>query len=510
MKRCILLLNIIIILTLLLFSISSPVIFLHSINKNYDPPQHYNFISYHENEDDEKKEENKETRADSDYDFTIKCDDNSHITNGGDPTGYFINIKNTGTALDTIVLDWEIINVTGGTEPDPQEWSAFLNKEQVTLNPGDNQVVILNVSTFCGCQLDTTATIRVTGRSVNEPAVTGFVDIYTTRGPEEGAVELEKPNMSLFSDLEAGQDLDFTLKVVNLNPNQQSFKIVNPSKPQDWVVEFNENSFKVSAFSTFDFPVFTKIPEKIVPGNVMFVFKVQSLYDPYIKDSLDFTFALLPELAVKNIKLMDTEAVVGNKLKLQVTISNLGPALASSFIFEVYEAADLSSVHLITQINVDMLWGSEELVRNISWTPVEARLYNITVLVNPGFTIEEVGNRYGNNLKTTGFTILSETSNGNDNGNGSNGGPQGILIFSIFVVIVVLVLLYFIFQRQRANDESEKTAKKIPLKRNLGKKKTAKKLKFGDSRTGRKQLEQTRTKDRGKTRRRNDKRSRLR
>ena len=63
----------------------------------------------------------------ADYDFTLICENNSHITNGGDATGYIIKITNTGTQSDTIALDWEIIDVTGGTEPDPSEWEAHLN-----------------------------------------------------------------------------------------------------------------------------------------------------------------------------------------------------------------------------------------------------------------------------------------------------------------------------------------------------------------------------------------------
>ena len=67
---------------------------------------------------------NSETRARSDYNFIITCDNNSHITSGGDTTGYYIEVNNTGTSQDSISLSYDIIEVTGGEEPTPNDWEG--------------------------------------------------------------------------------------------------------------------------------------------------------------------------------------------------------------------------------------------------------------------------------------------------------------------------------------------------------------------------------------------------
>ena len=105
-------------------------------------------------------------------------------------------MTNTGTQQDTIVLSYEIINVTGGDEPDVREWYANLDKTQLTLLVGETGIVILTVDSSCGCQEGTVATVRVLGQSINEPTVTAYADTFTTRGPEirEDALEIELNN----------------------------------------------------------------------------------------------------------------------------------------------------------------------------------------------------------------------------------------------------------------------------------------------------------------------------
>lgn len=434
------------------------------------------------------------SRAGSDYDFTLKCEDNSHITNGGDPTGYFIEITNTGKFQDTIILNWEIINVTGGTAPDPKEWDAFLNHEQVSLNPSNSRKVILNVSTDCGCQIETKATIKVTGYSANNPSLVKSIETYTTRGPDVDYVRLEGPKMSKFADLVAGQKLNFTLKVVNPSSNPQSFKITNQAKPVDWKIEFNEDPFKVGPFSTYNFNVKTQLPIKILPKEYSFQFLVQSTYDPHVKDMLEIKFALLPELLIRKIKLSDKEPIVDEQIKVIVTIANEGPALANDVEFEVFEQFGSGSEILLNKIIIDTFSGSTEQIQNVTWTPSLEGLYNLTAHVDRKKQIQEEGNSEFNNFKIKGFKIYpnSSSENGKNGENGNSKEEKDIIegIFSsenmiyliICIVTVLIILFYFIFHRLKKSKNAEKTAKKIPLNRQSSSKKTAKKMKLDEPR----------------------------
>jgi hypothetical protein len=435
-----------------------------------------------------------DSRARADYAFTIKCENNSHITNGGDPTGYFIDIENTGTKQDTIIITNELIEVTGGTEPDPKEWSAFLNKGQVTLNPGAKTQVILNVSTGCGCQLHTVATIRVFGESVLSPSHSSYIDTFTTRGPEQDRVELEKPGNLVFSDLKADSDLNFTLGVVNPSSNPQKFTIRNTKKPKGWTLDYNTEAFEVAQLSNYNFKVQTKIPAKNEPGEYKFDFTIKSLYDPYVHDSVEFEMTLLPELAIKKLEFSNPEPVPGEQLIIQVTIKNFGPALARDFAVNLYDYSEPKIEFLVGQGKIDLLYGNDKFVQNFTWLPNKEGNYNLTALVNPSYDIDEVGNRFGNNLETK--SILVKSKSNNDNGGHPNNGDDertevfdslsSTTLYSIIAIVIVLsvVVLYFISSRLRGSNSSERTAKKIPLSRQKSRGssgRTAKKLSLDEA-----------------------------
>jgi uncharacterized membrane protein len=450
-------------------------------------------------------------RADEDYEFTIECENNSHITDGGDATGYFIIITNEGRLADTITLSWEIINVTGGSEPDPKEWDAYLNKNQVSLNPLESAQIILNVSTGCGCQIDTVATIRVTGQSVNSPSKSVYIDTFTTRGPEIGDVELELTDYSIFSDLIAGQEVSFRLEVFNPQQTKHTYKLRATNKPNGWQLLYSDGEFFVNGISKVTLDIFLTLPLNNNPGEYKIKFIVESTLDPYINDDLTIEIPLLPELSVKTIDISVQEPIVNEKLTFNVDVENLGPAIARNIQVNYYDHEDRSIGHLIGQDTIVELSGNSETRLNFSWTPKTIGEYNITIHVDPENIISEVGNRYFNNLEKFILTVHPKKEDKDNEGNGAGFEMMWVLLV-VAAVVVVLIIIFFMFRRSN-NFLDEKTAKKIPLNsRSVGSKgklnkkrgKTAKKIRMHETaRRGHSRTNGRGSRSKGKSRRRN-------
>jgi len=417
-----------------------------------------------------------ETRQGAEYNFTILCENNSHLTNGGEETGYFIEINNTGTKQDTILLSYKIINVTGGPEPDKKDWFIRLEPDQVTLEPGEATEVILRVTTTCTCQEGSTAIIRVTGESGNEPSNVGYVDTYTTRGPTMGEqqVKIDLESVSVFFELSAGQNLSFNLVVVNLQTVTQSYVISNIRKPTNWPLDFLRESFEVPQKSKKIVEVRTKIPEENEPGDVVFRFDVKSDRDPTISDSVQTTIALLPELSIEKFTVLTETPIVGETIVLQIEVKNLGTAVARNIDINLYNGTVFEPQLVINSDMIPQLYGNENATLNFSMTPRSAEDYNVTVLIDPDGWIEEVANRLGNNFLTKKITVNSKPPEKPPN-NGSNGTSDGLsdyllpIIGTIVGIVVVLILIYFLIHRARSNNENEHMAHKIPLTRSGGK-----------------------------------------
>ncbi len=409
------------------------------------------------------------SRASPDYSFTITTSNNSHITNGKDPTGYYINIKNEGNLQDTILLTYKIINVTGGPEPDIREWSVKLNKESITLNPSDTGTIILTVESSCSCQDGTIATVRVTGESINEPTVTDYVDTYTTRGPEENEilVELDIEDVSVFFDLHPGQILSFSMVVYNYQSVSQSYTITNTKQPIGWDIKFVQEIFEVPQNSKTSIGVQTSIPIKNEPGDYVFSFRIISNYDSTIFASKSVTITLLPELTVDAITPSESEPTLGNSIELEITIKNLGQAVARDFVVNLYDSIERTPEHLINTTKVKELFGEDEITHTFTWLGDDLGPYNLTVHVDPNDLIDEVGNRIGNNIKTRTITvkkpIQQKPEDGNDNS--SDVMSKYLLPITLFIIIILcsLIFIIYFFRRFRGSKNYGKSAKKIPL-----------------------------------------------
>lgn len=421
-------------------------------------------------------------RADSDYSFTLTCNNNTHITNGGEPTGYYIEVKNTGTLEDTILFSYEIINVTGGTEPDATEWFVRLDRAQMTLLPGETVTIILSIATSCGCQEGTIATVRLTGQSSNEPSVILFVDTFTTRGPKEGdqLVDIEIENFMDLSEPRAGKPLTFSFKVYNYQSVSQSYNLINLEKPPDWTVEFNENIFNIDLKSKISIPITLSIPTKNNPNDYLFNFSVKSINDPTIIDFIDVILTLQPELAITEIKSLNATPTAGESLSIEVTFSNIGPAVARDFVLNLYNSSERTKDKLIYQTTIPELYGDTEMKINFTWLPMVAKVYNITGILNPDFTIPEMSNRYGNNIITSKITVQQpeppDIPNGGDDSNGTGDNYMAAGIGVTIFIIIILVLIYYFTHRTGSAKGEEKTAKKIPLSKGFDR---------GDSSSGR-------------------------
>ena len=412
------------------------------------------------------------TRQGSEYNFSILCENNSHLTNGGEETGYFIEINNTGTKQDTILLSFKIISVTGGSDPDINDWFVRLEPDQVTLQPGEATEVILRVTTTCTCQEGSTANIRVTAESGNEPSKVGDVYTFTTRGPVVGEqqVKIELESVSVFFELSAGQNLSYNLVVANLQTVTQSYVLSNIHKPTGWPLDFLRDSFEVPQKSKKIIKIHTRIPEENEPGDVLFRFDVKSDRDPTISDSVQIPLALLPELSVEKFTVLTETPLVGESIVLQIEVKNLGTAIARNIDVNLYNGTSFEPQFVINSDMIPELKGNESVILNFSTTLRGTGDYNITVFIDPDGWIEEVFNRLGNNLLIKKITVNSKPPIKPPN-NGSNGKSEGLsdyllpIMGTVVGLVVVLIIIYFLFHRARSKKENEQMAHKIPLTR---------------------------------------------
>jgi hypothetical protein len=411
------------------------------------------------------------SRARANIDFIITTENNSHITNGKEATGYFINITNTGTLQDTVVLSVEIINVTGGDEPDVREWSAVLDKTQVTVPPGVSAMVVLTVVSSCGCQEGTVATIRVNGRSITEPSISGFLDTYTTRGPslDGDLLEVELADVSVFMDLQAGKSITFELNIYNLQSIEQSYIVSTFYRPVGWKLDYLRTSFIVGGKAKYTMDVELTLPIQNEPGDYKIIFDIESDWDSNIEDGLEIPLKLLPELAVEAIKLVGDNVYPGENVTVQVIIKNLGQAIARGFKVNLYNTTNIQDQpedHIIGSVVFPSIGAGAEQVLNFTWRPDAVGEENLTAHVNPNSAIPEFSNRYGNNILTKKVAVHEPGSNDPGDKDDDSGSGIGYLIPTISLIIVIIIILFLIYyakHRSSGGGSSTRTARKIPL-----------------------------------------------
>jgi hypothetical protein len=413
------------------------------------------------------------------FDLAIECENNTHVTNGGDPTGYFITITNTGTEADTIEMSFKIIEVTGGEEADVNDWNAAFDKDTINLAPSASEVVVMTVMSLCTCQEGYTATIRATAQSVNAPSVSKYVDTFTIYGPPAaGTVELVLDDLLQFEDLVAGKPFDFSIYVYNFQNVPQTYELTNPNLYSGWIVEFDGGAFEVLEKDNKTVDIVLKTPLTNEPGWYNLSFNIQSTKDTIIKNSLSVPIHLQPELTVESITPSILSPEVGETIEFDIVVANLGTALAKNINVHILNESLINSPeYLIQKTSIKELNAHSNTTIKYNWKPKEPKRYNFTVFVNPNFPIKEMSNRYYNNFKTRVISIHeipsgngqnNDGSDSNENGSASNIFNSPYFIPSVVAGIVILLVLILVLLKSRSGDKAksddEKTAKKIPLR----------------------------------------------
>ena len=442
------------------------------------------------------------SRAQANYDFTIECYNNSHLTNGGDPTGFYITINNTGIYQDTYLITFKILSITGGEDPQPGDWAGDLDKESISLGPNDSGIVILTVSSSCSCQEGSTATIQVTAESVNSPSVTGYVDTFTKYGPPEGSVRIEYGTLSMFSYATAGQTVDTSLNIYNLQSVDQTYILKHTKNPGRFGLSYLTEPFEVPQKDVVSVPVQITIPLENEPGSFNITFHIRSEKDSMIENSVEIPIELYPELAVTKMIPSNLVPKPNETVIFQVTVENLGPAVCRKCPINLYDGVERTEEHLIGSKAIINLFGNTSVTYDFTWSSEHEGTYNMTAFVNPALSIQEVSNRFGNNYKTVKISVQEKVEPPDGGGDGNTSEEDGkkdneslmdspmffVSIGAIVCVIVVLLVLYLVYRSQSSSSgDDERTARKIPINRGIGsrsnytargKKKTARKEKL--------------------------------
>jgi len=105
-----------------------------------------------------------------DYNVNVSCDNNSMTVYPFETAVYGVEVTNTGNLVDTYILDCpDLIDCC--------YWSS-LSVEVITLNPGEEGIVVLTVEPYYIEEATYTITVRAT--STSDPSVNDSVPTFTT------------------------------------------------------------------------------------------------------------------------------------------------------------------------------------------------------------------------------------------------------------------------------------------------------------------------------------------
>jgi len=319
------------------------------------------------------------TKADF-YSIDINSTTTVKTTDGKNPVDYIITVTNTGNRQDTITLYPELLEISGCSEPDENEWSYTLDTSLITLAPSQSVALVLTVSTSCGCQVNCKAAIEVHAISGSDANVHESIVLYTTRGPAKKVTGLvvEIDFNSALNLIYLDQVMKFDVYIYNLQ-NQQDAIIVWPSEGlETWSIGVSPDEFSLPPNSKKLITLNFKVPGNISSGDYNITLTAQSRDSPNIQGKDRILIEIRPDLIITDVSFSETPVYANERVEIRISVQNIGLTAASDIELVVYDELNLTSEHELDRQTISSLASNQSMTISVSWKPTKG-LYNITI-----------------------------------------------------------------------------------------------------------------------------------
>ena len=245
------------------------------------------------------------------YGVFLLCEDNQHIIGINEATNYNITVFNTGNQNDTI-------NLTMNTEGLPENWSAVLSKDNVTLPPGKSTNITLTVASFYP-DVNSYAYIVIAGISQNDSGKSCSVFTLTKLESLYGVLLSCQDNIH---SVDPNNYTVYTITVHNRGNVNDTIDLLYLNKPYGWKANLSSYSVTIAANQSEDVLLYVKSPSDIETGKAEIKVKGTSRNDPSKSDYVT-TITVVPSFDLY-LECPDNEhhANPGNTTNYTVTVKN--------------------------------------------------------------------------------------------------------------------------------------------------------------------------------------------
>ncbi len=351
--------------------------------------------------------------ADSAATLTLDCDDGSALTAPGLAPKFDIVVTNRADMAADISLVAEVVDAYGGAEPAADQWSTWLDKGSLELEPGESITVQLSVSSGCGCQDGSTAVTSVNATTTASPGAMASITVTTTLN--EDYTPRGVPHIMVDKNAVAVTDesrVRFVLTVTNDGAEETPFDLLFRSLPEGWTGKFDPGSLALEAGEAGEVTVELIVPPENELRNPSVTV---ACYPTDTTHYYDTAFVQLPTLRpdLRAIAIEPpTELRAGERVTLVGVVKNAGATVANEAPVCVRFFVDGT---FIAQRNISALNVGATHRFEVAWEPV-AGAEELKIIVDQEMEIAESDESPASNVYTENITVI---------GGGDEGGSDG-------------------------------------------------------------------------------------
>jgi hypothetical protein len=388
------------------------------------------------------------TRAEY-YDFILNATSTEDVTDGTNPIVFTFTVINTGNQQDTYSLETRLVNVTDCAEPDPEEWTYSLDKTLFVLEPAHSQVVKLTVESGCTCQEGCIAEITVTVESLSNNNLIKSLEFFTTRG--KGQPPVGDPGISIDIDYDPAStvlslisDNIIPVRITNTQNTADNVNVFIASSPENWLVTLTPEGFKISANSKKTIALTINIPIGTPAGTHKITINAQSQDSPSIHDQASIKIPVKGDVIVDDLKFSRNGLNVDEKVKITVTIENIGLAAVDNITLALYDDINQTKADELKRFYIELIPANAKKTINYSWVPENEGDGNIVLLLDPDHTLDELHGE--NNRRVEPITVEPALDK-------SEGDPDFYYAFILIFVLIIIWLVIYYGRRSRSKNE---------------------------------------------------------
>lgn len=347
-----------------------------------------------------------QTTVNTAYNLALEPD-NSDNAQAGDTVVYQHILTNTGNIADSYTL----------SAVSDQDWAVSVAPKTVSLQPGDSEVIIVEVTVPAGAQTDGFAptlvdVTTVTADSDNSSAQDSATN--TTTINSSAAVSLEPDQSEI---VPAGTSLTYEHTLTNEGNQSDSFTVTATSS-MDWLVSYGPQNVTLAAGDSATVMVTVTVPAGANPGDEdETVITATSLNDPLVNDSATDTTRVSQSHGLTLLPAAQSQTVPPDTVVAYLhTLTNTGNG-QDTFTFD-----GNSSQGWAFQLPADVTLDPNESL-NVTFTVTvpagatngQTDLFQVTAssVISPAFSASVSDTTIVSNTSPTAGVLIAPNRNGN-------------------------------------------------------------------------------------------------